>query len=138
MTKLGYSLSLSNRLANADEQLSIKLLKALLTTKARIQGAEARAHPWGRVSPFKMHYVHFEFKFTLSKCTPGAERHHSIAFKHPPVHHWAPTPGRTPVSAPATPNKQHLKYGRMEQKTLHMVLCGTVYIQMVWCGTVCH
>ena len=50
--------------------------------QARIQGvgAGARAHPWGGVSPFKMHY--------------------SIRFKHQYLHHWAPTPGRNPVSAP--------------------------------------
>ena len=51
--------------------------------QARIQGvgAGARAHPWGRVSPFRMHY--------------------SIAFKHQHITGGpVPTPGRNPVFAP--------------------------------------
>ena len=54
--------------------------------QARIQGvgAGARAHPWGGVSPFKNALFN------------------SI---QAPVHHWAPTPGRNPVSAPAEGKK---------------------------------
>ena len=52
-------------------------------------GDGAGAHPWDADAPFKIHYSYISYlhySYTI----------HNI---QAPAHHWAPTPGRNPVSA---------------------------------------
>ena len=75
-------------------------------TQARIQGvgAGARAHPWGGVSPFKMHY--------------------SIGSIQAPVHHWRPPLGENFVSAPVT--NVLCKLSQVGAHLVCFTICGPV------------